>query len=330
MRSHLAVLALSVAVVSSSSAGSTPADIALFNKDSGGKLTINGNNILVNGSGHSEKKLVINGNDIVVTEPITYTNSKTISGNGIAVTAVQSGSRPDPELPVTMSELYAIAQAAGTVFSGDAILSTSGAGIRVQANPTKVIPDGSVVYVQGGKITINGNGFNHALTMVSTGEITVNGGNARLEAAHGQVLARAGGKITVNGNDHALRGILDAGDEVKLNGNNIEVSPGALWGEEVTLNGNHITISKPDIQPPLVAITFPLNGFLSNSPVQVVRWTVDGAPMSTDTLETLSEGLNTITRSATNAAGLTGTASVSGTLDTQAPVVAITWPAAGT
>ena len=85
-----------------------------------------------------------------------------------------------------------------------------------------------------------------------------------------------------------------------------------------------------DTIAPVVVITAPTNGTLTAVSPITVDWTVDGVPQVTLTSEALVEGLNTITRSATDAAGNTGSASVTVTLDTIAPVVVITNPADGT
>ncbi len=82
-----------------------------------------------------------------------------------------------------------------------------------------------------------------------------------------------------------------------------------------------------DKTAPVVTIQSPVNGLLTNSPTINVAWTIDGVTQTTQTTETLTEGANIITRSATDAAGNTGTASVNVTLDTQVPVVVISSPA---
>jgi hypothetical protein len=84
-----------------------------------------------------------------------------------------------------------------------------------------------------------------------------------------------------------------------------------------------------DSHPPVVVITSPANGLVTNQASRTVAWTVDGVPQTTDLTATLVQGSNTITRTATDAAGNTGTASITVTLDTQAPVVMITSPSNG-
>ena len=84
-----------------------------------------------------------------------------------------------------------------------------------------------------------------------------------------------------------------------------------------------------DTHVPVVVITSPSNGFITNQTSISVAWTVDGVTQTTQLTQTLVEGPNTITRSFTSAAGNTGTVSITGTLDTHVPVVVITSPANG-
>jgi len=84
-----------------------------------------------------------------------------------------------------------------------------------------------------------------------------------------------------------------------------------------------------DTKPPVVVITSPVNGFVTNKTPVAVAWSVDGVAQTTQLTQALTEGVNTITRSATDAAGNVGTASITVTLDTKPPVVVITSPANG-
>ena len=101
-----------------------------------------------------------------------------------------------------------------------------------------------------------------------------------------------------------------------------------------------------DSLPPLVGITTPLDGSLTNSGLANVAGSVtDTSPIDTvlvngvaATVESglfsvvvpLSEGANVLTAAATDAAGNLGTASVSVTLDSLAPSIVIAEPADGT
>ncbi len=84
-----------------------------------------------------------------------------------------------------------------------------------------------------------------------------------------------------------------------------------------------------DITAPIVNITSPVDGQITNRNPVTVAWTVDGVSQTAQLTEVLTEGTNTITRTVTDAAWNTGTASVHVTLDTHAPVAVITSPTDG-
>ena len=84
-------------------------------------------------------------------------------------------------------------------------------------------------------------------------------------------------------------------------------------------------ILNPDA--PLVVITSPENGAVVSSSPITVTYTVDGEKRSL--VKELQEGENTITVSETNAAGYSGSACITVTLDKTAPVVVITSPKDG-
>jgi len=90
-----------------------------------------------------------------------------------------------------------------------------------------------------------------------------------------------------------------------------------------------ITVLFVDTIAPVVVITLPLDGFITNHTPIDISWTVDGVVQTTQLTENLVEGANTITRNATDAAGNTGSDTITVTLDTQAPVVVITSPLNG-
>ncbi|MCW8966165.1 MAG: Ig-like domain-containing protein, partial [Candidatus Pacearchaeota archaeon] len=81
-----------------------------------------------------------------------------------------------------------------------------------------------------------------------------------------------------------------------------------------------------DVTPPSVAITSPADGLITNVAEQNISWTVDGIEQGDQTSVTLVEGANSVTRSATDVAGNIGSASITITLDTVPPTVAINSP----
>ncbi len=77
---------------------------------------------------------------------------------------------------------------------------------------------------------------------------------------------------------------------------------------------------------PIVKINSPAEGFISSQNQAKVTWSVNGADQKSDTLATLKNGSNTITRAATDGAGNTSIDSVHVTYNALAPKVLITSP----
>ncbi|MFC1585614.1 Ig-like domain-containing protein, partial [Fibrobacterota bacterium] len=100
----------------------------------------------------------------------------------------------------------------------------------------------------------------------------------------------------------------------------IERDAAGNWSAEVSRT---VTV---DTEAPVVTITSPGNNFITNQATIAVSWTVNNVPQTSELTEILADGLNTVTRSNTDAAGNEGTASITVTLDTVAPVVVITTP----
>ena len=85
-----------------------------------------------------------------------------------------------------------------------------------------------------------------------------------------------------------------------------------------------------DTRPPVVIITSPGDGSVTNLAVIPVAWTVDGAAQTVQLTQALAaDGEHTIQRTATDSAGNQGTASVKVVRNTQAPLVVITSPVNG-
>lgn len=96
-----------------------------------------------------------------------------------------------------------------------------------------------------------------------------------------------------------------------------------VWFKDAVGNISSITSDAItlDTIAPVIAITSPINGTLTNQTNIAVAWSIDGVNQTTQLTEALAtEGSNTITRSATDAAGNPGTASVTVTRDTIAPL----------
>ncbi len=80
---------------------------------------------------------------------------------------------------------------------------------------------------------------------------------------------------------------------------------------------------------PVVAITAPADGFITNQNSITVAWSVDGINQNTQTTDSLIEGLNTVTRKFTDAAGNVGTKFIKITRITTGPLVKINSPSDG-
>jgi hypothetical protein len=154
--------------------------------------------------------------------------------------------------------------------------------------------------------------------------------------------------LTLNGIDMPITVSLGSfSQEITLSEgpNTILVSATDLAGNTGTSEAVNVNL---DTTPPAVIITSPTDGFLTNNPAITVPGTIDDIAITSAVLTlngastnipvsagsfsqeiTLVEGPNTISISATDAAGNTGSAAISVTLDTTAPIITITSPTDG-
>jgi hypothetical protein len=86
----------------------------------------------------------------------------------------------------------------------------------------------------------------------------------------------------------------------------------------------NFALERTDTTPPEIIITSPQDGFLTNQNSITINYTVDGEAESEN--RTLTEGPNTLTINATDAAGNSSSKSISGTLDTTAPQLTVASP----
>lgn len=210
----------------------------------GGDLKINGNNISLVG-GHAEGNLDINGNTIISTSTVTYVGSASVGGNDNSVNTSPASSQTMPALPRTLAEYKSMAQSAGTYFSNQDVKLKNKSNNRIYVEgPNKNVPNGSIIYVENGKIQINQSRFARNVTLINTGnkEIQINGNNIAVSYAVDNLLIYSDGYVHINGNNFAISGIVKA-NNIKLNGNSGAVFQGALWSDdEVEINGNHLQI----------------------------------------------------------------------------------------
>lgn len=92
---------------------------------------------------------------------------------------------------------------------------------------------------------------------------------------------------------------------------------------------DNIIITEHDALYPIVEILSPSKDTSVNASTLIITWSVAGVAQSNMTEESLVEGLNTVIRSYTNDAGLTGADTVAVVLDTEAPIVDIISPNEG-
>ncbi len=207
----------------------------------GEDLTINGSNIDITG-GHANDDIKINGSNITAINTVTYVGDENINGSNIDVTVNQTTQQQDPSLPTSISTYYSMASSAGTLYYNSVSLSSDGDNIKV--NWQETIPDGSIIYVNGGDIQINDAGFNKTVTLIAIdGKVQINGNNITLTPAHDHLaIYTQGDKVEINGTSMSVEGIIKTNDEIKINGNNGTLLSVYLWGESVILNGNGLQV----------------------------------------------------------------------------------------
>ncbi|MBN1406950.1 MAG: hypothetical protein JW956_04140, partial [Calditrichaceae bacterium] len=99
--------------------------------------------------------------------------------------------------------------------------------------------------------------------------------------------------------------------------------------EAGNIGADTITVIYSSADGPVVLITSPTDGYITNEAPITISWTVDGVEQTTDLTADLTEGENQIIRSAIDEAGNVGADTINVTLDTVSPEVAITSPADG-
>lgn len=203
-------------------------DYTLFSGSTSYTLRFNGNDLLVNGTAHTNENFRVNGNRVEVTGACEAVGTITANGNNIFI-PYRFPSSSYVEMPDYEDEVHAQAQAAGQVFN-----------TSMHYNGNNINVDNSI-YVNG-DVHLNGNIINGSGAILSTGDIHING-NCINATTHDQVCIYSKGDIHINGNNITIDGILYAPEgAIYFNGNNIAIN-GKVIGYTVRFNGNDISIT---------------------------------------------------------------------------------------
>ncbi|MEW6622202.1 MAG: TadE/TadG family type IV pilus assembly protein [Bacillota bacterium] len=203
-------------------------DYTLFSGSSSKRLKLNGNNLLVNGSAHTNYNFQANGNSIQITGACEAVENITTNGNDISIPFRYPNSSYVDMLDYRQ-EVLAQAQAAGQVFENN--VHYNGNNINVNNS----------IYVNG-SVHFNGNTISGTGAILATGDIHING-NSINATTEDQVCIYSLGDIKINGNNITIDGILYAPHgSIEFNGNNITIN-GKVIGDNVRFNGNQISIN---------------------------------------------------------------------------------------
>ncbi len=212
----------------------------LFSGSTTNNLNLNGNDLLIDGTTHTNDELRINGNLIELTGAAEAVDGIEINGGAISV-GMQFPNSSVMAMPDYMDEVRNQAQTSGYAYTGNK-----------KFNGNTVYVDNSV-YVTG-TATLNGNQIQGAGALLAEQDIRLNG-NALSATTNDQVALYAGRDIKINGNDITVDGILYAPNgEIHINGNNITIR-GRVIAKEVKINGNDIDLIGDGIE----VISLPLS-----------------------------------------------------------------------
>lgn len=223
-----------IGVLAAAEAGSSPGhvfDYTLFSGSTSTTLRMSGNDLLVDGSAHTNENFRANGNDLEITGACEAVGTISTNGNNIDI-PLRYPASCHIDMPDYSDIIYSQAEAAGQVFNND-----------VHYNGNNVYVDNSI-YVDG-DVHMNGNTIRGAGAILSTGDIHING-NCISANTDAQVCVYSEGDIHINGNNITIEGILYAPyGEISMNGNNIIIS-GRVIANEVRFSGNDISITGDD------------------------------------------------------------------------------------
>lgn len=209
-------------------APNSPAVLALKQHTNTVTLRVNGNDININGSMHSNSLLGLNGS-ITVDGGVSSSDSPLKLGTNVNVTGSQTEGASIIETPDYGDKIDALPSASYDTNQ------------RFNGNNTSI--NGTIKV--NGSIDINGNNISGDGSLIATGDIH-NNGNAITQSGSGEVfIYSSDGNIHINGNNITIDATLFAPNgDVTINGNNITIN-GRIIGNTVTVNGSGLTVNGP-------------------------------------------------------------------------------------
>lgn len=200
----------------------------LFSGSQNATLTLNGSNMYIGGSSHTNKNFIANGSKLTITGICEAVTTITVNGSQININT-RIPNAPFIEMPDFSETIKLQAQQNGTYYSGNKTYNGSNMDVS------------SSIYVDG-NVTVNGSHFSGKGSIVATGNITFNGSNLNQSSDDAVCFYSKNGNITINGSNAELDGILYAPKgSIIMNGSNQTVN-GRVIGNTVTVNGSGLSI----------------------------------------------------------------------------------------
>lgn len=201
---------------------------ALFSGSQNTPLVINGGDVFIDGSSHTNQKFVANGSDVTITGACEAVSTITINGSDINI------ENRIPNAPyISMPDFYHIikaqAEKAGRVYHGNVSFNASHINID------------EPIFVNG-SVTINGSHFSGRGCILATGDIIFNGSNLNESGEDAVCFYSQNGNITINGSNATLDGIVYAPNgSVTMNGSHQTIN-GRVISDTIVFNGSNLRI----------------------------------------------------------------------------------------
>jgi len=191
-------------------------------------LPLNGSNLYVDGSVHSDDNLKVNGSNVTVTGMAEAVAQINVNGNNIIIGSQSPNTGVHIPMPDYSSQIQASA------------LTTYNASQQYNGNNLSVTGN---IYVKG-DFQMNGTTIAGTGVILATGNIKNNGNSITHTGASGQVCYYSqNGDININGNNITIDGILYAPNgNIHINGNNITIN-GRIIGNTVQINGSYFRVN---------------------------------------------------------------------------------------